>query len=192
MYYPKGVTTYVPEKCFLGYTLWSPLSTVMAGADNPWDRPGETFLIDMQGNVVHQWKLPYPTFYGYLLPNGNLLAGLRTTKNVPGRPGIAPYGMGGTCGVLVEVDWEGNILFMHEDLAMHHDFKKLPNGNYIYLAWERLSPELIARVKGGIEGSEHSDGAMWGDVYREVSPKGDIVWEYHIKDHLDTERDGIL
>ena len=30
---------------------------------------------------------------------------------------------------------------------MHHDFKKLADGNYAYLAWEPLAPETAARVR---------------------------------------------
>ena len=35
-----------------------------------------TYLIDMEGNIVHQWDTEYgPGAYAELLPNGNLLRG---------------------------------------------------------------------------------------------------------------------
>ena len=186
MTYRSGTTLSDRERAFTGYTLWSHLSTVRSGAEKPWQKTGETFLMDMTGRIVHSWKLPYPTMYGYLLPDGHLLAGLLTTKSAPGRPGTGEFPMGSAMGVLMELDWEGNILFCHEDLAMHHDFKKLADGNYAYLAWEPLEAETAARVLGGRKGTERS--VMWCDVIRKVSPEGAILREWHAKDHLDVER----
>jgi len=186
----RGTTLYHPSRCSNGYTLWSPLVTIMEGADNAWETPGEANLMDMQGTIVHSWKLPFPTFYCQLLPDGHLLAGMRTTVNPDGmRPGIPPHAMGGTMGILAELDWEGNILFSHKDLSFHHDFKKLPNGNYIYLAWEALDKDIVKKVRGGLSGTEHEDGSMWSDIIREIDPQGNTVWEWHAKDHLDFDRD---
>jgi hypothetical protein len=34
---------------------------------------GTVYLLDMQGEVVHTWQMPYrPELYGYLLDNGHL------------------------------------------------------------------------------------------------------------------------
>ena len=42
---------------------------------------GEVYAINTDGNIVHEWKLPWsPGLYGYLLPNGNLLYLGKTTK----------------------------------------------------------------------------------------------------------------
>lgn len=185
MKYWAGTTIYDANRAFNGYTLWSPLSTMQTGAEEPGQWEGETFLMDMTGNVVHSWKLPYPTMYAWLLPDGHLLAGLRTTRGGEGRPGVREFAMGGTMGMLMELDWDGNILFRHEDPAMHHDFKKLANGNYAYLAWEALEPEKAASVLGGRRGTERS--VMWCDVIREITPAGNIVREWHAKDHLNVE-----
>ncbi|MBQ3892604.1 MAG: aryl-sulfate sulfotransferase [Mailhella sp.] len=189
MKFLSGTVHYEPDRCFNGYTLWSPLATVMEGAEKPWQTHGITYLMTMRGDIVHHWDLPFPTFYSYLLPDGHLLAGMRTTECAPMRPGIPPHGMGGTMGILAELDWEGNIVFLHKDLSFHHDFKKLPGGNYIYLAWELLDPAVSSKVRGGIAGTEHADGAMWSDVYREIDRTGNVVWEWHAKDHLDVDRD---
>ena len=57
-----------PTKAFPGYTLFAPLT----GA-------GEVYLVDLAGNVAHEWKLPYPPgLHGYLLPNGHLFYGAKT------------------------------------------------------------------------------------------------------------------
>lgn len=188
----RGTVLYDPARCFNGYTLWSSLETIMTGADKAGDFPGKTYLMDMHGNTVHEWTLPFPPFYAYLLPDGHLLAGLRCTEDPDGqRPGLPPHGMGGTLGWIMELDWEGNIVFQHKDLASHHDFKKLPNGNYIYVAWERLDEASARKVRGGMKGTEHADGAIWSDVLREVDPQGRIVWEWRAHEHLDFEKDAI-
>jgi hypothetical protein len=86
--------------------------------------------------------------------------------------------MGGGTGILAELDWNGNILFEHFDPAMHHDFYKLDNGNYMYVGWEKVPPELAKKVRGGQKGTEHEDGTMWGDYYREINSSGQTVWEW--------------
>jgi hypothetical protein len=42
--WPTGVTVYKPEKCYSGFTLFTPY------------RSGAIFMIDMSGRVVHTWK----------------------------------------------------------------------------------------------------------------------------------------
>ncbi|NQV55589.1 MAG: hypothetical protein HQ503_07000, partial [Rhodospirillales bacterium] len=63
-----GVTIHDKVKATPGFTLFSTLGMF------------ETTLVNMNGDVVHKWKLPgEPGNYSYLLPNGNLLAAIRTT-----------------------------------------------------------------------------------------------------------------
>ena len=56
---PFGVRTYIPEKCFQGYTLFSPC----------WG--DQEYLIDMRGLVVHTWHVTHSNV-AELLPDGNL------------------------------------------------------------------------------------------------------------------------
>ena len=45
-----------------GFTLFAPMTG-----------DGKVYLIDLRGNIVHQWKLPYPPgLYGYLTDDGTL------------------------------------------------------------------------------------------------------------------------
>jgi hypothetical protein len=97
--------------------------------------------------------------------------------------------MGGGAGLLVEYDWDGNILFEHHDSHCHHDMRKLPNGNYIYVVWEKVPPELAKRVRGGMMGTEHEDGTMFADLFREVDHQGNVLWEWHVIDHFDPDID---
>ena len=60
-----GLTALDEAKACPGYLVYAPM-----GGD------GQVFLIDLNGNEVHSWKLPHPAgLYGYLLPNGNLFYG---------------------------------------------------------------------------------------------------------------------
>ena len=183
--YPSGTVYYDPERTFDGYTVWAPLGA--GEAEKPNERPGLINLMDMGGHVVHTWKTAYPTHYGRLQPNGNLVALLRCTAGE--MPEANGYRMGGGAGMLVEYDWDGNVLFEHNDPYCHHDMRKLPNGNYIYVAWEKVPPDLAKRVRGGMAGTEHMDGTMFSDFFREIDPEGNRVWEWHVIDHFDPDID---
>lgn len=185
----SGVTYYDPEKAFNGYTLWSPIQAPMTGADKPFEMPGQVNLMDMRGNIVHKWKVAFPTFQAILMPNGNIVCGLRTTETDGKRPGVLPYPMGGTQGYLHEYDWDGNLVFEHKDLTMHHDFKKLPNGNYMYLGWERVPADMVKKVRGGYKGTEFPDGTMWADTINEIDPKGNLIWQWRAIEHMDFDID---
>ncbi len=162
-----GLTEHDKARATEGYTLFTPM------IDNI------THLIDMDGKVVHEWTLPAgPGAYAYLLPNGNLLAAAKTEDG----PKLPARG-----GHLVELDWDGNIVWEHVDNNQHHDFRRLSNGNTVYLCWELLSKEDEKKVIGGVPGTEHEDG-VYGDIVREVTPDGEIVWEWRAIDHLDGKK----
>ncbi|MCC2098346.1 MAG: aryl-sulfate sulfotransferase [Hyphomicrobiales bacterium] len=140
-----------------------------------------TYLLDMDGNIVHQWKLAgTPGGYARLLPNGNLLAAT-TTDDGP------PFKGGAKGGLIRELDWDGKTVWEHHDPWQHHDFRRLANGNLIYAAWEPMPEDAAARVKGGIPGSEGPNG-MFSDLLREVNPDGEVVWEWHVHDGMDIEK----
>lgn len=190
--YPTGTTVYNPEKAFNGYTLYSPLVMNAAPKSEPYEYTSTMYLIDMAGNIVHTWDLPFPPgLHGVLLPDGHLLAGGNSDEAVPDRPGRGEYSMGGGAGWLYELDWEGNIVFKHWDPNQHHDFDKLPNGNYMYVAWEKVPKDVQEEVRGGMAGTEHKDGTMFSDVLIEINPAGEVVWEWHSIKHLDVDKDPI-
>ena len=163
---PELVTVYDPSKTYDGYTLFTP-----AGAGNVW-------LVDMKGRFVHRWEMTYrPGDYGALLPNGNLLyAG----KIIPG-----PLNdLGGSGGVLLEVDWDANTVWKYEDLYLHHDFFRMDNGNTMVLRWVSVPDDIAAKVRGGVPGTER-EGVIWTDCFQEVTPNGKVVWEWLGYEHMD-------
>ena len=164
---PKGLTLNLEGQATPGFTIFSPLYS------------HDTYLIGLDGEIVHQWRhADRIGTYGHLLPNGNLLSSLDggTTPE-----GILPRG-----GIIRETDWDGNMVWEHLDDLHHHDMRRLPNGNTVYLAWELLSGENAPRVLGGVPESEHENG-IYGEVVREVSPDGDLVWEWRAQEHLAIE-----
>jgi len=168
---PLGLTTYQPDKAFRGYTLFAPM------------RDTSAYLIDMQGAIVHRWQLPYPPGdYGYLLDNGHLL--------ISGQTGKGPVAFGGRGGTVMEMDWDGHILWEYAEDTLHHDFCRMPNGHTMVLGWERIPTELARRVKGGTPGSEY-EGGIWCDYFHEVTPDKKVVWEWHAYQHLDPDADAI-
>jgi hypothetical protein len=167
-YRDVGVLIFDRERATPGFTLIVPLSGKAA------------YLIGMRGEVLHEWSFPLtPGNYAYLLPNGNLLWSGRTGDGPPLRRGKG--------GLLREVTWEGKVVWEYRDPAQHHDFRRLSNGNTIYLGWEPVPHETARRVKGGRPGTER-DGVMYGDYLREVTPGGETVWEWHAHLDMDLER----
>jgi hypothetical protein len=170
-----GLTAHDASRAFKGYTLYTP-----AWGD------GTVYLLDMDGNEAHRWKMPVqPGLYAYLLPNGNLFYGGKT----PAEPGsyfpVWPLFKG---GVLMEVDWDGNVLWEHRDPAHHHDGRRTEGGGALYLTAELVPPDVQAKVQGGVPGSEH-DGKLWADRLVEVDANGETVWEWHAWEHLDPATD---
>ncbi len=162
-----------------GYTLFAPFNV------------GETYLIDLDGKVVHQWKSEFPPGQTVELEaNGHLLRAARD-------PGDSPLHGGGEGGRIEEFDWDGNLVWSFvccdDQRRQHHDFEPLPNGDVLLIAWEVKT--LAEAVEQGRDSVTASDG-MWPDCLLEVKPVGkeggEIVWEWHIWDHLIQDRDASL
>ena len=115
--------------------------------------------------IKHSWKHPLkPGDYAYLLPSGNLLWS-GETENGP-RPG------GGKGGLLREYNWEGEILWEHNDDSQHHDFRRLKNGNTLYIGWEEMPKQAQQRMIGAEPGTEDENGITWSDYLKEVNDYG--------------------
>ena len=172
-----GLTALDEERACPGYVLYTPLYS-----------SGEVYLINLQGVEVHRWDMPYPPgLYGYLLPNGNLfyMGAVRDDSQRDRFPAWKRF----NGGVLLEVDWDGKVLWEHHDRDHHHDARRTPSGGAIYLTVERVPDEVAAQVRGGVPGSD-KDG-MWADVIVEVDAAGRQVWEWHAFEHLDFKTDVI-
>ena len=170
-----GLRAYNPAKAFKGYTPFTPLTG-----------QGEIYLIDIEGNVVHEWKLPYPPgLYAYFLPNGNLFYNGKTVENPPRFPAWQNF----KGGIVAEVEPSGKIIWEYQHLDHHHDGRRLKNGNTIILAIEKVPSELVPKIQGGVPNTEVNGTDIYTDVLYEVTPAGEIVWTWHAHEHLDPETD---
>jgi len=155
-----------------GYTLVMPLNS------------RQVHLVALDGKVAHTWETGHaPGGWCYLLDDGTLLHAGRQDKD-------PKFNGGGIGGVVQRLAPDGTVLwrfdFANEAHWQHHDLEPLPNGNVLFVAWERKSrEEAIARGR-------HPDGVgavgLWPDAVFEVKPTppvgGEIVWEWHAWDHL--------
>jgi hypothetical protein len=162
---------------FPGYTLVAPLQSK------------DTYLIDMQGRVVRTWESDYTAGQtAYLLENGHLLRAGQIRRDEQLLAGAAAGGR------VQEFTWEGELVwdfkFHNEKQIPHHDIARLPSGNVLLIVWElRTAGETIAAGRR----PEAVDGPWLVDSVIEIKPTGtttgEVVWEWHIWDHLIQDRD---
>jgi hypothetical protein len=161
---------------FDGYTLFAPAQSTT------------TYLINISGEAVHTWNSAYnPRLSVYLLETGHLLRTAKMSVN-------PTFDAGGAGGGVEEIDWDGNVVWDFEystdQYCLHHDIEGLPNGNVLMVAWEyKTAAEAIA---AGRDPALVTD-ALWPDHIIEVEPTGatggNIVWEWHVWDHLIQDHD---
>ncbi len=173
----EGVTCFDPSKVYEGYTLLTPM-----GSTDAW-------LINMEGEIVHHWRLPYlPGMHGVFLENGNLLYAGQTKAVDPTLKQVGFIVLGGRGGEMLEVDWDNNLVWKWEDHYQNHTFARLRNGNTMLLRWVRVPNEVAEEIEGGLVGSdviESGERVMWADGFREITPDGQVVWEWLPWEHVD-------
>ncbi|MFC2161994.1 arylsulfotransferase family protein [Acidobacteriota bacterium] len=178
--FPTGTTIYKPDECYSSYILIADHASLgnhpSAIVREQSQIPGDIRLIDMNGFVVHTWKV-IPNFNKRcrLLPNGHLLY-------------VAPD------KTIIEYDWDSNIVWTHQGIDSVNDMRWLPNNNRLFIAHDPLPAEFQSQVVD-VEiapwwplrkrGSEEIQ--LGGDIY-EVTPDKKIVWEWHAHNHLDLNR----
>jgi hypothetical protein len=173
--YPTGVTRYDPAVAYNCDVLFS-------AADH------KTYLIDMNGNVIHRWDHEgFPSrMLDPALVNGvkgevglQLTAASATPASGPGVgliPGQPAQFRNSTFGF---VDWGGQIAWQWGGeqapggaARQHHDWARLTNGDTLILA------NRSTRLKG------FGTRKMLDDVIYEVAPSGRIVWTWAASQHL--------
>jgi Arylsulfotransferase (ASST) len=138
----------------------------------------------MDGKVVHAWKMPYPPgLYGYLTERGTLFYNGKIPNDT--FLGEAPF-KGGTA---LEADWSGKVLWERHP-NHHHDGRLLRNGNVLLLCATELPDEVAKKVRGGRPGTEDK-GKIWADYLVEITKDGRTVWEWRTWEHLDPAKDAI-
>ncbi|ORX90488.1 PQQ repeat-containing enzyme [Basidiobolus meristosporus CBS 931.73] len=161
------------EQVFPGYTLFAPLTS-----------PDSVYLVDNDGNQVHQWKLPYrPGRHARILANGNLAV----NGALPDEPHLFLFWEKYRGGAMLQVDPQGNIVREHKDPYAHHDAHHQDNGNILYTTLEELSDEDAQRVLGGVPGTEAPGGKVYSDIIKEVDADNNEIWSWRAFEHLPKE-----
>jgi Arylsulfotransferase (ASST) len=140
-----------------------------------------TYLIDNTGTVTHTWDSNYlPGESIRWLGDNQILRSIKTEV----------HGYGGVGGGVQIVNWDGTIEWDYRcdtngDLS-HHDIYPMPNGNVLMIAWETKTREQT--INAGRNPSSFIGDTFLPDHIIEVKPtgpsSGDIVWEWHVWDHL--------
>jgi hypothetical protein len=154
---PLGLVYRDAEQSLDGYTLFSSV------------RGRHATLLDHEGRIVHQWHHPEGIQHLYLIEGGHLLIQTLPPEDAGGAEQI-----GGSAGVLAELDWDGRVVWEYRDPLMHHDYVRLASGNHLVLAWDKLPEALNDRVQGGHAWPDDPK-PMWADVVKEITPAGDVA-----------------
>lgn len=166
-----GVNIYDQDATSDGYIFFSPRYYT------------DAYLIDNCGRLINSWKRSnYPGLSGYLTKTGLML---RTNKVT-----FPQFGQASTGGNIELVDWDNTTLWSSDfntpEYIQHHDAVLMPNGNIIFIGWERISKE--EQLDYGRKPSALSDPELWGEFIWEIKPIGsssyEVVWEWHLKDHF--------
>ena len=138
----------------------------------------KTFITNCSGDINHTWTSLYsPGASTYWLGDGIILRSISS-------------GLGGTSNGVQKVLWNGTIYwdfrYHSDDYVSHHDVEHLPNGNVLLIAWEyKTRAEAIA---AGRDPDTISGNRFQPDHIIEAKPTGpetgEIVWEWHVWDHL--------
>lgn len=167
---PRGLVQSEPEAA-PGYVLFSQFSSEL------------TYLVDVEGRVVHTWQNERAPGSQYLTDDGRIIR-LARMADPPN------FKTGGVSGYLQELSWDGELLWewhMGDEVQMlHHDIEPLPNGNILAIAWELKTAEE-ARAAGRRVDVIPEQG-LWSEWILEVEPippnDARIVWEWHVWDHV--------
>lgn len=168
-----GLLSYDPSKAYDGYNLFFP------------HNQSTVFLINNCGEIVHSWEDETdfrPGNVAYLRTDGSIVKAKRNASV----SGDAIWAGGG--GAIIEIrDWNNNLEWSYElnneDYRLHHDIAPLDNGNILALAWERKSRE--ESIEAGRDSMKMDQNEVWSEYVFEIDPStNDIVWEWHVWDHL--------
>jgi hypothetical protein len=153
--FPTGVTIYDPEKAYNCYVLFD-------------GRDDRGHLIDMNGNVVKSY--PYS---GWPIEMIDPAEHDGKKGHVLGQKEPDAFNNEN----VIEMNWDGNIVWEWGTDApggkagQDHDLARLPNGNTLILGYfPRVVPEI-------------SDEPVRDQNIYEVTPQGELVWQWSAIDH---------
>ena len=177
------------QDAFEGYTLFTP-GGGGGGAS------ATTYLKDNNLNNIQTWSHSNgPASMPYLTPGDG--AGWENTLLIyPYRVDNPTMESGGVGGAFEVLTWDGALVWEYElsnnDYQHHHDVEPLPNGNVLIISWEKkTATEAYAAGRTTLNGNPLNQ--MWSSAIFEIqhngSGDGEVVWEWHLWDHLIQDAD---
>jgi hypothetical protein len=165
--------TALAQEPFPGWTLISPLDT------------NESFFVDIDLTTTSPLHgADAPAQVAYRLPDNSLLR--------PCRDPNGAFQAGGAGGRIQRISSSDHVVwdyfFSTSEHQQHHDVEPMPSGNVLVIAWE-----LKTRQEALAAGRQTIAGDMWPTMIAELHPVGatgaNVVWEWHLWDHLIQEVD---
>lgn len=189
---------YSDDRSYGGYTVIVP-----NGGDH-------IYLLGPDGKIVHYWHLPwYKPGYAYFSPEGTILTRGRLMQETAEGWDFVPD----ISDILLELDWDSNVVWRWQEGDLHHGMARMPNGNTLIIVWTPLPEGFHQRIKGGVapetfEKILQHDPEFWdfilegmgvggrpktegnyGDAIIEVDPSGKIVKQWNAYDHISPEEE---
>lgn len=177
--HPTGATVYNPKKSWSGYTIFQAMGV---GA----------LLIDMNGREVQIWENLHG-FPNKILPGGYVIGSTGERNSL--------YGMQDELD-LVQVDWEGNIVWKFDKneyiedpgeepvwmARQHHDYQR--EGNPVGYYAPGLEPKVnegntLILTHENVKNTKISEKLLLDDKIIEVNWKGEKIWEWRPNEHFD-------
>jgi hypothetical protein len=177
--YPTGTVRYNPEKAWNGYTLIDDGNTVS--------------LIDMNGNLLHAWKIG-EGHASKMLPGGQVISGRGTWSE--GQQDIIS---------LQQLDWDGNLLWEFRKLEavpaipgqstengktwisrQHHEFQREGPPYFTPAMQPKNQGKTLILAHRNLKNPKiHKTMQLLDDVLIEVAWDGQILWQWGVADHVD-------
>jgi len=148
-----------------------------------------TYLIDENLNIAHTWTLTTECNYTVLLKdNGNIVRGTKNNSQTGGTTNALNGAASG--GRLQEIDPMGNVvmdfIYSSSGYLSHHDIC-LIGDNVLLTAWEVKTAAEINALGGNVTSDKWPTHLI--EVANDGNGGGQIVWEWHIWDHLIQDTD---
>lgn len=142
-----------------------------------------TYLINLDGEVVHEWKGDRQSMLAYLQEDGSIIRHERVLDD-------KTFAAGGQSGIISRYSWDSELewrfRYATPTLLTHHDLAVMPNGNILANAWEVKTKEECIEL--GLNPEALPDEGLWFDKVIEIKPDGkdggEVVWEWRMWDHL--------
>jgi hypothetical protein len=168
---PRGLTK-TSDNLEEGYIMFVPTNSA------------SVYLMNRNGEVVHEWKGNYPIENGAYLNNDGSINLQAVDLDFP------VFSGGGEAGRIQKISWDSKMLwdfeYANEMHHAHHDIAVLPNGNVLTIAWEARTLEEV--LQAGRKPDLIPKAGLWTSTIVEIKPldktHGEVVWKWHIWDHL--------